>query len=762
MTSHILGFPRIGAKRELKFALEKYWKNEISQNDLKAVGTALRKQHWQLQKEAGLDFVTVGDFSFYDHILDTSVLLGAIPERFDTADTNALDSYFRAARGRAPTGADALACDMTKWFDTNYHYIVPELHTAQTFGLNAESLFEQINEARALGHNVKPVIVGPITYLYLSKTVDGSDRLALLAKLLPVYQKLLRQLSELSIDWVQIDEPVLVLDLDASWLNAIKVAYKNLQEYTTKILLATYFGGVTHHIELIKTLAVDGLHVDGVRGSEDLQSIVEAWPHSRVLSVGVVDGRNVWKNHLSHSLSLLKEAKAKFAHKLWVSASCSLLHSPVDLQSELTLDAETKSWFAFATQKLHEVSIINAALRGDSASVAVELNACDQLFQSRQLSTRSTKTAVRDRVNQIVSSDFNRKSSYADRALVQRSALNLPLFPTTTIGSFPQTPEIRGLRSRLKKSQISEQEYESQIKAQIAEHVKWQEKLGLDVLVHGEAERNDMVEYFGEQLEGFAFTQNGWVQSYGSRCVKPPIICGDIYRAKPITVDWTLYAQSLTPKPMKGMLTGPITILCWSFNRTDISRKEQALQIALALRDEVRDLERAGIGVIQIDEPAIREGLPLRESEKAAYLKWAVEAFRLATTGVQDATQIHTHMCYSEFNEIIEAIAALDADVITIETSRSQMELLKAFEVYAYPNEIGPGVYDIHSPVVPTLEQVQNLIEKASSLIPKERLWVNPDCGLKTRAWTETQASLQVMVEAAKSLRKKYAGAAAA
>lgn len=760
--AHVLGYPRIGAKRELKFALEKYWRGELSENDLQAVAAALRKSHWQAQKDAGLDYVTVGDFSFYDQVLDTTQWLGALPERCIDQGSSALDNYFRAARGAAPTGKATTASELTKWFDTNYHYLVPELHADQSFHLQAEQLLGQINEALAQGHKVKPVILGPISYLYLAKTTDNSDKLALLGKLIPVYRQLLQAIEQTGCKWIQIDEPALVFELDNRWQEAFRITYKHLQDYQIRILLATYFDRVDHHLPLLQSVAVDGLHVDAVRGADTVQQIIDAWPKERVLSLGVIDGRNIWRNDLRASLQVLKTAQQKFNGRLWVSASSSLQHVPVDLTHEQKLPSEQRQWLAFARQKLDEIVTLSRALAEGVEAVESQLSESDQVIASRRHSPQTHRAAVRARHAAVNENDAKRHLPYNKRAALQRAALELPAFPTTTIGSFPQTPEIRALRAGWKKGQISEQEYRQGIRAQIADHIQRQEALGLDVLVHGEAERNDMVEYFGEQLEGFLFTENGWVQSYGSRCVKPPVIFGDVERKASITVDWAVYAQSLTEKPVKGMLTGPVTILCWSFNRDDLSRQAQCEQIALALRDEVRDLEKAGITIIQIDEPAIREGLPLRKGEQGAYLDWAVNAFKLATSGVADTTQIHTHMCYSEFNEIIDSIAALDADVITIETSRSHMELLQAFRDFAYPNEIGPGVYDIHSPVVPTTEQIEVLLEKALQHIPQERLWVNPDCGLKTRAWPETERALQAMVQAAKRLRAKHQPAAVA
>lgn len=747
-----LGSARIGPRRELKRATESYWAGRISRVELEDVAAGLRRDNWTALAAAGLDSVPVNTFSYYDQVLDTAVLLGALPPRV-AGIADDLDRYFAAARGNT----DVTPLEMTKWFDTNYHYLVPEFSAQQEFSLHAERYLASIREAQARGLRVKPVLLGPVSFLWLGKCRDGSDRLKLLPKLLAVYRQLFAELQTLGIEWLQIDEPILVQDLTQPWQDALRTAYKNLQDYRLQLLLTTYFGGVAHHAGLIATLAVDGVHIDAVRGAADVEALIAALPAEKVLSLGVVDGRSIWRNDLRASLQLLRQAQAKFAARLWVASSCSLLHSPVDLDAETRFDDELKSWLAFARQKVAEVAVLARGLREGEAAIAAELAASDAAQASRRQSPRIHKPAVRERLAAVRDSDFQRQSAYEKRAELQRAALNLPLFPTTTIGSFPQTAEIRKLRAQYRRNEISEAAYVEGIRARIADQVRRQEALGLDVLVHGEAERNDMVEYFGEQLEGFAFSENGWVQSYGSRCVKPPLIYGDVSRPRAMTLDWTLYAQSLSSRPVKGMLTGPITILCWSFPRNDISRREQANQIALALRDEVQDLERAGIGIIQIDEPAIREGLPLRTAGQGEYLDWAVQAFRLATTGVADRTQIHTHMCYSEFNEIIAAIAALDADVITIETSRSQMDLLQAFEAFAYPNEIGPGVYDIHSPVVPDTAGIVALLEKAAQSIPRERLWVNPDCGLKTRAWPETEAALRNMVAAAHQLRRQSA-----
>lgn len=756
--AHNLGFPRIGAHRETKQAVEAYWKGDLNQQALKTRGEQLRAATWNLQAKAGLNLLPVGDFSWYDHMLDMSVLLGVVPPRFGAIKGNVdLDTYFRMARGRAPTGADIHACEMTKWFDTNYHYIVPEFQPNQNFAISCDKLFTEIAEAQKLGFNAKPVIVGPLTYLMLGKTKQNDfDKLALLPKLIPVYQEILARLHAQGVIWVQIDEPILVMDLPAVWQQAFRTTYQQLQASPLKILLATYFGELEDNLALACELPTAGLHIDAVRGVKQIEQVVAKLPHDKILSVGIVDGRNIWRTDLRKALTLLKPLQEKLGERLWVAGASSLLHSPVDLASETTLDAELKNWLAFAAQKVTEIALLATALQKGEQAIATELQQSDAAVKSRQNSTRIHNPQVKERCNKVTAAFTQRASEFVDRQQTQQALLKLPAFPTTSIGSFPQTPTIRGLRRDLKSSKITAQSYQEQIRAEIADVIKKQELLDIDVLVHGEAERNDMVEYFGELLNGFAFTANGWVQSYGSRCVKPPIIFGDVSRSQPMTIDWISYAQSLTTRPVKGMLTGPITILCWSFVRDDQPRFATAEQIALALRDEVTDLEKAGINVIQIDEPAFREGLPLRQKYWQDYLQQAVESFRLASCGVSDHVQIHTHMCYSEFNDIIAAIADLDADVITIETSRSDMELLKAFEDFNYPNQIGPGVYDIHSPRQPTVEEIVNLIDKAANFIPIERLWVNPDCGLKTRAWSETETALQNMVTAAKALRKKH------
>ncbi len=751
--NHTLGFPRVGLRRELKKAQEGYWAGNLTRAELLEVGKSLRARHWQQQKEAGVDLLPVGDFAWYDHVLTTSLLLGNVPARHQNADGQVdIDTLFRIGRGRAPTGEPAAAAEMTKWFNTNYHYMVPEFTQGQRFALTWTQLLDEVDEALALGHKVKPVLLGPVTYLWLGKVKgDAFDRLSLLKDILPVYQQVLAELAKRGVEWVQIDEPALVLELPQEWLDAFKPAYDALQG-SVKLLLTTYFDSIGHNLDTIRALPVQGLHVDLVHGKDDASALLAQLPADWLVSLGVINGRNVWRADLSTWFERLQPLVGQ--RQLWLGSSCSLLHSPIDLSVETRLDDEVKSWFAFALQKCAELALLTAALNSGEGAALVEYSAP---IRARSTSTRVNNAAVTQRLAAITAQDSQRQHAYPVRAEAQRARFNLPDWPTTTIGSFPQTTEIRGLRLDFKQGRLDGNNYRTGIAEHIKQAIVEQERLGLDVLVHGEAERNDMVEYFGEHLDGFIFTQNGWVQSYGSRCVKPPVIIGDISRPEPITVEWAKYAQSLTDKPVKGMLTGPVTILCWSFPREDVSRETIAKQIALALRDEVADLEKAGIGIIQIDEPALREGLPLHRSDWQAYLAWGVEAFRLNAAVVRDDTQIHTHMCYCEFNDIMDSIAALDADVITIETSRSDMELLESFEEFEYPNEIGPGVYDIHSPNVPSVEWIEALLRKAAQRIPAERLWVNPDCGLKTRGWPETRQSLANMVEAAQRLRETEA-----
>ena len=758
-TLHNLGFPRIGARRELKFALEAYWKGESSRDALQALGAQLRERHWAQQQ--GLDFVPVGDFSFYDQVLDMSFTLGHLPERVQGFHGDALDNYFRVARGRSAKGTqDHAACcggvaagEMTKWFDTNYHYIVPEFTAATQFTLDATRLLAQLADAQAQGVRPKPVLIGPVTYLAIGKAKDDSSKLALLERLLPVYAELLDTLAAQGVEWVQIDEPILVTELGADWQHAFNTAYHQLKACRVKLLLATYFGPLQENAYLAANLPVAGLHVDAVNGREDVLPLLNLLPAHKVLSLGVVNGRNIWKTDLAAVLDWIEPLAERLGERLWIAPSCSLLHVPVDLAQEHQLDAEVKPWLAFALQKLDELRVLGRALREGRGAVKAELAANAAALAARRASPRVHDPAVQAAVARIDASLGRRESAYAQRAAKQAAFLKLPAYPTTTIGSFPQTAEIRHARSEYKAGRLDFARYQAAMRAEIERSVREQEALDLDVLVHGEAERNDMVEYFGEQLEGYAFSQFGWVQSYGSRCVKPPILFGDIRRPRAMTVEWTTYAQSLTARPMKGMLTGPVTILNWSFVRDDQPRALTCKQLALAIREEVLDLERAGVRVIQIDEAALREGLPLRKSQWKEYLDWAVESFRITANGVRDETQIHTHMRYSEFNDIIASIADMDADVITIETSRSDMELLDAFEHFQYPNEIGPGVYDIHSPNIPTQEHIVQLMKKAAERVPAGRLWVNPDCGLKTRQWAEVIPALANMVAAARTLR---------
>ncbi|MBL1270570.1 MAG: 5-methyltetrahydropteroyltriglutamate--homocysteine S-methyltransferase [Halomonas sp.] len=762
--SHILGYPRIGAQRELKKATEAYWKGECSRSELESTGRELRLRHWQAQQDAGLDFVSVGDFAFYDQVLNVSVALGAVPSRFNAQAEVAggdidLDTTFRMARGRAPRGEPAAACEMTKYFDTNYHYLVPELHEGQTFTLASNRLFDEVDEALRAGFTPKVTLTGPLTWLWLGKTKGGDfDRLTLLDSVLDVYSEILARLATQGIEWVQLDEPALVQDLPLAWQQAYERAYHRLQSAPLKLLLATYFGGLGDNLSLATRLPVAGLHIDAVRAPQQVESVIDRLGPHQVLSVGFVDGRNIWRSDLAALRERLLPLKVRLGQRLWLAPSCSLLHVPVDLAQETELGDELISWLAFARQKLDEV--VTLARLIDNRTTPVDEQRLDQAtraLDARRESTRIHQTVVSERLAAVRPADSQRQAPYTVRAEAQRRALKLPLFPTTTIGSFPQTDEIRAARRAFKAGELTLADYEARMQVEIVYAVERQHTLDIDVLVHGEAERNDMVEYFGEQLEGFAFTRFGWVQSYGSRCVKPPVIFGDVSRPVPMTVRWSEYAQTLTDKPMKGMLTGPVTILQWSFVRDDQPRETTCRQIALALRDEVLDLEEAGISIIQIDEPALREGLPLRQHEWQSYLDWAVESFQLSAAGVANATQIHTHMCYSEFNDIIGAIAALDADVITIETSRSDMHLLDAFQDFAYPNEIGPGVYDIHTPNIPEVSWMVDLMEKALEKIPAERLWVNPDCGLKTRGWAEVEPALANMVKAAKVLRQRYA-----
>lgn len=756
VTTHSLGFPRIGSQRELKFALEAFWHGQRDATQLQQLAAELRQRHWQQQ--ATLDFQPVGDFSLYDHVLDMSVTVGNLPQRVHAEYDNELDQYFRAARGRSANDSECQcvhASEMTKWFDTNYHYLVPEFTADTSFALNAQRLLEQLREANAQGHRAKPVIIGPVTYLWLGKEKDDSNKLDLLPSLLAVYSELLHTLANEGADWVQIDEPILVTELSSEWRHALTTAYHQLKHTGVKLLLTTYFGELQDNLQLACELPVQGLHIDAINGHNEISRVIDWLPTHKVLSLGVINGRNIWKTDLNRALDWLEPIANKLGHRLWLAPSCSLLHVPVDLDTEQLLDSEVKNWLAFAQQKLQELALLAVALNEGRERVASALAINAKAIHSRQTSLRVHNAAVKQAINDMTATLGQRQDDFETRYPEQAQRLNLPLYPTTTIGSFPQTSNIRQARLQWRKGQLDQTHYTELMQTEIERAICEQENLGLDVLVHGEAERNDMVEYFGEQLDGYAFSQFGWVQSYGSRCVKPPILFGDISRPSAMTVDWTQFAQSLTDKPVKGMLTGPVTMLNWSFVRDDQPRRDTCYQLALAIREEVLDLEKAGIAIIQIDEAALREGLPLRQSQWQHYLDWAVESFRICANGVSNATQIHTHMCYSEFNDIIRAIAHMDADVITIETSRSDMELLDAFEHFDYPNDIGPGVYDIHSPNIPLAADIVALMEKAAQRIPAERLWVNPDCGLKTRQWHEVIPALQNMVQAAKTLRAK-------
>lgn len=755
-----LGFPRIGANRELKKATEAYWKGKVSQEDLLQAAKELRAKHWQVQKDAGIEHIPSNDFSFYDQVLDMIATVGAVPERYKFSGENVdLDTFFAMARGRQTDGQDVVAMEMTKWFDTNYHYIVPEFEENQSFALKSTKALDEYNEAKALGIQTRPVILGPVTFLLLGKMRKGdASNISLLDNILPIYEVLLKNLADAGAEFIQIDEPALILDLDAESKAAYEKAYSRLSAASdAKLVVATYFGDLRDNTEIAANLPVSGLHIDLVRAPEQLDNVISALPADKALSVGVINGRNIWKADLDKALALVNKAvDALGKERVMVAPSCSLLHSPVDLANETELDSEIKNWLAFATQKLSEISALAIAANEGESSVAEAFAESRAAVESRKTSVRIHNDTVKTRSNAVSSADHDRHSPFNSRIGEQRKALGLPLLPTTTIGSFPQTQEVRSMRRQFKDGKISRDEYDQFLEKATKEAMKIQDDMDIDVPVHGEFERNDMVEYFGEKLEGFAFTRNGWVQSYGSRCVKPPIIFGDISRPEAMTVRWSAFAQEQTNRPVKGMLTGPVTILQWSFVRDDQPRSETCKQIGLAIRDEVVDLESAGIKVIQIDEPAIREGLPLRKADWSSYLEWAVNCFRLSAAGVKDETQIHTHMCYSEFNDIIDSIAALDADVISIETSRSAMELLDVFVSFKYPNEIGPGVYDIHSPRIPQTEEIEALLRKALDVLSPEQIWVNPDCGLKTRGWEEVKPALERMVMAAKNLRSEY------
>jgi 5-methyltetrahydropteroyltriglutamate--homocysteine methyltransferase len=760
----VLGFPRMGHQRELKKALESYWKGQSSLSDLQNTAKELRQKHWQLMKSKGIDVIPSNDFSFYDQVLDMSCLLGNIPNRIEWNKNQVdWDTYFLVARGqtaKASNRQETTASEMTKWFDTNYHYIVPEFDGKTQFKLASTKPFDEYQEAKAIGIDTRPVIIGPVTYLTVGKETkeapQGFNRFSLLNSILPIYVDILKKFDQLGAKTVQIDEPILGTDLNQEQKEALKTTYETLAKQIPgiQVILTSYFSDYRDNFALAKSLPVAGIHIDAVRAADEVQKIASQFPQDKTLSLGIIDGRNIWKNNLEKSLETIKSVQNQFKGNLIISTSCSLLHSPFSLSTEKKLDDELKSWLSFSEQKLEELATLAKLANGDSSANAdLEIN--KKAVQSRKTSTRIHNPQVQARMAKIAESDFHRQSPFANRQKKQQDIFQLPLFPTTTIGSFPQTQDVREARAKFKKGELTQAQYDEFIAEKTIEVIKIQEELNIDVLVHGEFERNDMVEYFGEQLQGVAFTENGWVQSYGSRCVKPPFIFGDVSRPEPMTVQWSKFAQDHTKRIMKGMLTGPITILQWSFVRDDQPRKDTTYQIGLAIRDEVADLEKAGITMIQIDEPAIREGLPIRRDQWNTYLDWAVKSFKLATCSVADETQIHTHMCYSEFNDIIKAIADLDADVISIETSRSKMELLDAFVNYNYPNEVGPGVYDIHSPRIPTISEMEELIVKAKDVLPVRNIWINPDCGLKTRQWEDVKAALKNMVIAAENLRKK-------
>jgi 5-methyltetrahydropteroyltriglutamate--homocysteine methyltransferase len=781
--SNVAGFPRIGPQRELKFATEGYWRGEVSEPDLLETAKRIRLDNWRFMQQAGIDLIPSNDFSLYDHVLDTIAMVGAVPDRYGHGrGPVGLDTYFAMGRGRQEGGVDVTAMEMTKWFDTNYHYIVPELGPETSFSLSSTKPFDEHAEAmEELGIDTVPVIVGPVSFLLLAKSADGVsedfDRLGLLEPLLEVYGEVIERLAGGGATWVQLDEPCFVEDRSERELAALRLAYEELAKVheRTRICVKTYFDHVGDAYGVLRDLPVEGIGLDFHRGGADLERVMEREGPKNVefvategglqdkwLFAGIVDGRNVWINELEHSLDLLGGMRDRCA-ELVVSTSCSLLHAPVDLDAEPAsevLDAELRSWMAFAKQKVGEVATLAHGLGQGREAIASELDANDRALEDRRNSHRTRNPAVRDRVAALTDQDARRQSPFEVRREAQRARLDLPLFPTTTIGSYPQTAEIRQARAQLRQGEIDQAEYLRRMRSEVERVIRFQEDVGLDVLVHGEPERNDMVQYFAERMDGYVFTQNAWVQSYGSRYVRPPIIFGDVSRPHPMTTDWIAFAQSLTEKPVKGMLTGPVTMLQWSFVRDDQPRSDTCEQLALAIRDEVADLEAEDIKVIQVDEPAIREGLPLRRDRWEEYLKWAVYCFRVTTGGVRDETQIQTHMCYSDFGDIMEQIQQMDADVLLIEAARSRMELLHDWERTGYAQEIGPGVYDIHSPRVPPAGEMADLLEAAARVLPPAQLWVNPDCGLKTRAWPETEAALRNLVQAAKQVREELVPAA--
>ena len=755
-----LGFSRVGLNRELKKAVEKYWKKAITEDELQKVAKTLRKTHWELQKEANIDFIPSNDFSFYDQILDMIATVGAVPKRYDhkAGEEIDLDLYFSMARGRQDGVKDVVAMEMTKWFDTNYHYIVPEFTKDTKFQFSFSKIIDQYLEAKNLGIDTRPVIIGPVSFLLLGKSYDGVNQFDLLDNLLTTYQEIITKLVENGAEWIQIDEPFLATE---NLTDELKNIYKKSYEYLAKIsdaklMATTYFSDLRDNLKFALELPVAGLHFDLTKSELALDQILHNFPKDKTISLGLVNGCNIWKSDIKKLISQIHKTQKNIASdNIIIAPSCSLLHVPVDLDVEDNLRPELKSWLAFGKQKLHEVSLLTKIANEGEDKYKAEIEENCDAITSRDGSKLIHNVEVKERVKNFDLKNADRDSDFTTRNKIQKQYYNFQLFTTTTIGSFPQTTEVRQYRSKFKKHEISLEEYEKFLEEETKQAIKWQEDIDIDVLVHGEYERNDMVEYFGEQLNGYAFTKNGWVQSYGSRCVKPPVIFGDVSRPEPMTVRWSSFAQDLTDKKVKAMLTGPVTMLKWSFVRDDQAVSETCKQISLAIRDEVRDLEKAGIDIIQIDEPAFREAMPLRQEDHAAYLKWAVDCFKISSSGIKDTTQIHTHMCYSEFNDIIDAIANMDADVISIETSRSAMELLDAFVEFKYPNEVGPGVYDIHSPRIPKTEEMEHLLEKALDVLDKDQIWSNPDCGLKTRNWDEVKPALENMVKATKNLRKK-------
>ncbi|WP_185870428.1 5-methyltetrahydropteroyltriglutamate--homocysteine S-methyltransferase [Blattabacterium cuenoti] len=767
MLKHNLGYPRIGVRRELKKACESYWSNKIDSNQLFDVGKQIRKENWKIQEKSGLDLIPCNDFSFYDHVLDMSLLLGVIPKSYHSAvssttmmiDDHNIDIYFAMARGFQKRGWDIKAMEMTKWFNTNYHYIVPEFDKNQKFGIFSKKIFDEFEEAKIVLKSIpKPVLIGPVSYLFLGKEKENSfQKMDLIENIVPIYIQIINLLKDQGANWIQLDEPILVFDLSRKEIESFQYAYQEISKCCSEmnILLTSYFDGISENISLFRNLPIKALHIDLVEDPEQLESILNFLDNNTkkmILSLGIIDGRNIWKNNYVNSIKKIEIAMKVLGEKrVMIAPSCSLIHVPIDIEYEHSIHSDVKKRMSFAKQKIYELKDLEDVIKGNKNLLSKNLNSLEKTKNSFLFYNQK----VKERVTQIKNKDFQRKSSFKIRQKKQQKKFHLPIFPTTTIGSFPQTKEIRSLRNKFKKKELRKEEYEKKIEKFIVDVIRKQEEINLDVLVHGEFERNDMVEFFSEKLKGFLSTDNGWVQSYGSRCVKPPVIYGDVLRYKDMTTKSICFAQSKTPKLMKGMLTGPVTILQWSFVRDDQPISTTAYQIALAIRDEVKSLENSGIQIIQIDEPAIREGLPLKKKNWKFYFDWAIKAFRISSSVVKDETQIHTHMCYSEFNDILSHIADLDADVLTIETSRSKMELLKAFSEFSYPNEIGPGVYDIHSPRIPTVKEIFDLIQKASNRFPIRNIWINPDCGLKTRKWDEVMKSLKNMTRAAKMAREK-------